>query len=298
MTAGQTAPKPLCNSSCPMGHMGPISNKIDSKFAPKTNLLYRRSEHCSQWCSEGGYDLRYKRFNFGVLVYFRLPQEWLFNVLFSHFGHTRLPEFYDVNSTKLYANIFFPPASQASNRNFNSHEFLQPREQQTPRCVEKECELTLLPRPYQSTKCLQQEVERNMLLVRSTTGDMRVKMGSLLVVTTKDASISTSAAQLDSRRLGHKKKGSSWEIHHRLLQQRTKLSSWTGLEGVPIRLVFILGSRRRFVTSSIRTIFSVPIAMTTLKQWSTVWTRKQLNATLGLLDAKEAIQTSSLRQPW
>jgi hypothetical protein len=45
-----------------------------------------------------------------------------------------------------------------------------------------------------------------MLLVLSTTGDMRIKMVSLLVVTTKDASISTNAAQLDSRRLGHKKK--------------------------------------------------------------------------------------------
>jgi hypothetical protein len=145
--------------------------------------------------------------------------------------------------------------------------------------------------PYQSTKCLQQEMERDMLLVRSTTGDIRVKMGSLLVITTKDASISTSAGQLDARRHRHKKKGSSWEIHHPLLQQRTKLSSWTGLEVVPIRLLFLLGSRRRFVTSSIQTIFSVPNAMTTLKQWSTVSSEKESTCILPFVHPNKHVIT-------
>jgi hypothetical protein len=204
MTAGQTAPKPLCNSSCPMWHLGPISNKIDSKFAPKTNLLYRRSEHCSQWCSEGGYDLRYKRFDFGVLVTFRLLQEWLFKVIFSHFGHTRLTEFDDVDSTKLYANLFFPPASRASNNNFNSYlyEFLKHREN-NKHDISEQMSIDLT---NQWNACNKKQTK---CAVAPEHYGRYARQNGYWLLTTKDASILESAVQLDSRRIGHKKKGTS-----------------------------------------------------------------------------------------
>jgi hypothetical protein len=102
-----------------------------------------------------------------------------------------------------------------------------------------------------------------MLWALSTTGDMLIEMGSF--PTRKKATSLDSDEQRDFRRVREKKKGSSLEILHLLLQQGMKLSGWKELQEPPIQRVFILDWTWMFVNSSAPTIFSVPIATTMLR---------------------------------